>query len=80
LAKPARVALALFRTPTLPRSHPGASISRKGDAVPLLWVLVVLLLIFAIAGGVAVSKFLWLVLVVALIVALIAFASGRRAV
>lgn len=48
--------------------------------MPLLWILVLLLLIFAIAGGVAISKFLWLVLVVALIVALIAFASGRRAV
>jgi hypothetical protein len=46
----------------------------------LLWVLVVLLLIFAITGGVAISKFLWLVLVLALIVALIAFASGRRTV
>jgi hypothetical protein len=48
--------------------------------MPLLWILVILLLIFAIAGGVAISKFLWLVLVVALIVALVAFASGRRAV
>ena len=69
-------------TPTRPRNHPAsprASTERR-NAVPLLWVLVVLLLIFAIAGGVAISKFLWLVLVVALIVALIAFASGRRAV
>jgi hypothetical protein len=48
--------------------------------MPLLWILVVLLLIFAIVGGVAITKFLWLVLVVALIVALIAFVSGRRAV
>jgi hypothetical protein len=48
--------------------------------MPLLWVLVVLLLIFAIVGGVAITKFLWLVLIVALIVAVVALMSGRRAV
>jgi len=48
--------------------------------MPLLWVLVVLLIIFAVAGGVAINNFLWLVLIVALILALLAFASGRRAV
>jgi hypothetical protein len=46
----------------------------------LLWILVLALIIFAVAGGVAVSHFLWLVLVVALIVAVIAMLSGRRAV
>ncbi len=39
----------------------------------LIWVLVALLLLFAIVGGVAISKFLFLVLIVALLVALIAF-------
>jgi hypothetical protein len=38
------------------------------------------LIIFAVAGGVAVSHFLWLVLVVALIVAIIAALSGRSTV
>jgi hypothetical protein len=38
----------------------------------LLWLLVLLLVIFAIVGGVAISNFLWLVLVVALVVAVIA--------
>jgi hypothetical protein len=38
------------------------------------------LIIFAVAGGVAINNFLWLVLIVALILALLAFASGRRAV
>jgi Flp pilus assembly protein TadB len=52
--------------------------SRKGLAVSLLWIIVLLLVIFAIGGGVAVSHLLWLVLVVALIVALFAVASGRR--
>lgn len=46
----------------------------------LLWILVLALVIFAVAGGVALSHFLWLVLVVALIVAVIAMLSGRRAV
>ena len=40
--------------------------------MPLLWLLVILLVIFAIAGGVAINSFLWLVLVVALVVAVIA--------
>ena len=32
--------------------------------MPLLWLLVILLIIFAIVGGVAISNFLWLVLIV----------------
>jgi len=40
--------------------------------MPLLWLLVILLVIFAIAGGVAINNFLWLVLVIALVVAVIA--------
>jgi hypothetical protein len=40
--------------------------------VPLLWLLVILLVIFAIVGGVAISNFLWLVLIVALVVAVLA--------
>jgi hypothetical protein len=38
--------------------------------MPLLWLLVVLLIIFAIVGGVAVNGWLWVILVVALILAL----------
>jgi hypothetical protein len=41
--------------------------------VVLIWILVALLLLFAIVGGVAISKFLFLVLIVALAVALIGF-------
>jgi hypothetical protein len=40
--------------------------------VPLLWLLVVLLVIFAIVGGVAINNFLWLILIVALVVAVLA--------
>ena len=39
----------------------------------LLWILVALLLLFAIVGGVALSKFLFLVLIIAAVVALIGF-------
>jgi hypothetical protein len=45
-----------------------------------LWLLVLALIIFAVAGGVALTKFLWLVLIVALVVAVVAMISGRRAV
>ena len=37
----------------------------------ILWVLVVLLILFAIIGGVAVNSWLWVILVVALILLLI---------
>ena len=36
----------------------------------LLWLLVVLLIIFAIVGGVAVNNWLWLILIIALILVL----------
>jgi hypothetical protein len=48
--------------------------------MPLLWIIVIALIILAIAGGTAVSSLLWLVLVVALVVAVFAILSGRRAV
>ncbi len=41
----------------------------------LLWVLVALLLLFAIVGGIAITKFLFFLLIVAAIVALIGFFS-----
>jgi hypothetical protein len=40
--------------------------------MPLLWLLVILLVIFAIVGGVAISNLLWLVLIIALVVAVLA--------
>ena len=46
----------------------------------LLWLLVIALTIFAVAGGAALNSFLWLLLIVALIVAIFALVSGRRAV
>ncbi len=57
-----------------------ASDSREGRVSPLLLVIIVLLILFAIGGGVWVSNFLWLLLVIALIVLLFALFSGRRAV
>jgi hypothetical protein len=38
--------------------------------MPLLWLLVILLVIFAIVGGAAFSSWLWLILIIALILAL----------
>ena len=40
--------------------------------MPLLWLLVILLVLFAVIGGVAINNFLWLVLVIALVVAVLA--------
>ena len=37
----------------------------------VVWVLVVLLILFAIVGGVAVNSWLWVILVVALILLLV---------
>ncbi|MEZ5101577.1 MAG: hypothetical protein R3C15_17615 [Thermoleophilia bacterium] len=45
----------------------------------LLWLLVLVLVILAVAGGVAWSPFLWIVLVAALVAAIFAFTSGRTA-
>jgi hypothetical protein len=41
--------------------------------MPLLWLLVVLLIIFALVGGVAVSNWLFVILVVALVLALVGY-------
>lgn len=41
----------------------------------MLWILVVLLLVLAIAGGLAVSKLLFLLLLVALVLAVVGRAS-----
>jgi hypothetical protein len=57
-------------------SVPDASrnLSEEADVV-LIWVLVALLLLFAIVGGIAISKFLFFVLIVALLLALFGFFS-----
>ena len=39
----------------------------------LLWLLVILLIIFAIFGGVAVSNWLWLLLIIALVLILVGY-------
>ena len=61
-----------------PRSKAAAFESREGSDGVAARILVLALVILAIAGGVALSKFLWLVLIIALIVALVALLSGRR--
>ena len=43
----------------------------------LLWLLVIVLVILAVAGGAAVHNLLWLVLIVALVLALFALMGGR---
>ncbi len=46
----------------------------------MLWILVLALVILAVAGGLAVSKLLFLILVAAVILALFSMMSGRRTV
>ena len=45
----------------------------------LLLVIALVLLLFGVVGGIAISKFLFLILIVAAIVALFGFMSGRTA-
>jgi hypothetical protein len=47
--------------------------SPKGGIVVVLWILVALLLLFAIVGGIAITKFLFFVLIIAALLALIGF-------
>jgi len=44
-----------------------------------LWVLVLLLVLFAVIGGVAIGKFLFLILIAAVILALFGLFSRRTA-
>jgi hypothetical protein len=43
----------------------------------LLWLLVIILAVLAIGGGIALSKFLFLLLIAALVVALVGAFNGR---
>ena len=45
----------------------------------MLWLLVIILAVLAIGGGVALSKFLFLLLIAALVVALFGAFGGRTA-
>jgi len=54
----------------LPRAAPRIVIQEELE-VHLIWLLVLLLAILAIAGGVAISKFLFILLIIAVIVALL---------
>jgi hypothetical protein len=48
---------------------------RPKEALNMIWLLVALIVAFAIVGGVAVTKFLFLLLLAAALVALIGFFS-----
>jgi hypothetical membrane protein len=45
----------------------------------MLWLLVIILAVLAFGGGVALSKFLFLLLIAALVVALVGVFNGRTA-
>jgi hypothetical protein len=49
------------------------------EEVRVLWIIVLILAILAIGGGLALSKFLFLLLLVALVVALVGALGGRTA-
>jgi len=48
-------------------------IDSKGDDMGVLWLLVLLLIIFALVGGVAVNNWLFIILVIALILVLVGY-------
>jgi hypothetical protein len=41
--------------------------------MPVLWLIVLLLIIFALVGGVAVSNWLFVILIIALVLALVGY-------
>jgi len=45
----------------------------------VLLVIALLLLVFGVAGGIAITKFLFLILIAAVLIAAIGFFSGRSA-
>ena len=45
----------------------------------MIWLVVIILAVLAIGGGIALTKFLFLLLIAALIVALVGAFSGRTA-
>ena len=45
----------------------------------MLWLLVIILAVLAIGGGIALTKFLFLLLIAALVLALVGAFSGRTA-
>ena len=45
----------------------------------MIWLLVIILAVLAIGGGVALSKFLFLLLIAALVLAVVGAFSGRTA-
>jgi uncharacterized membrane protein len=47
---------------------------RREMTMGLLWLLVILLIIFAIFGGVAVNSWLWLLLIIVLVLVLVGYA------
>jgi galactitol-specific phosphotransferase system IIC component len=60
--------------------HTNEGTRRKGSGMlGTLLVIALLLLLFGVIGGVAISKFLFLVLIVAAVVALFGALSGRSA-
>jgi hypothetical protein len=51
--------------------YSGPEQASKGDNMGVLWLLVILLIILALVGGVAVNNWLFLVLLIALILVLV---------
>ena len=68
-AEPAVGCGSSFRSTT----SPSETVRRMWENVGLLLALILLLVLFGIVGGVAISKFLFLILVVAAAIALIGF-------
>jgi hypothetical protein len=75
---PAKSRIGALRS-SVERSHVQAANGRESQMLGTLLVIALLLLLFGVIGGIAISKFLFLVLIVAAVVALFAALSGRSA-
>jgi predicted RND superfamily exporter protein len=61
------------------RPHIKSANGRSQEMLGTLLVIALLLLLFGVVGGIAISKFLFLILIVAAVVALFGVLSGRSA-
>jgi len=60
---------------TLPETgYWGEDNGRREMTMGLLWLLVILLILLAVVGGVAVNNWLWLLLIIVLVLVLVGYA------
>jgi hypothetical protein len=57
--------------------HPAVRPNGVGEMTPLLWILIAVLVIAAIAGGITISPFLLILIVLAILIYVLVMRDGR---